>query len=178
MFTHYHPKGKKRNIREHLKEWRARGQVDTASIYLTIVTRRYRKWLKNPLKWNTDRSQQIDKKYFHFESLSNLDDDVHFKTPANGEFYRSRSKRRIRPNEELSETEDDVTEDWLMIKHEEVTTHTLTFLTSDSGRFHRLYTKRNPIHETLGSFRESEINLKEINISRNLSSVSPILTKT
>ena len=37
-----------------------------------------------------------------------------------GEFYRSRSKRRIRPNEELSETEDEVAEDWLMVKHEEV----------------------------------------------------------
>ena len=44
-----------------------------------------------------------------------------FKTPANGEFYRSRSKRSIKPQETLSETEDDVTEDWLMIKHEEVT---------------------------------------------------------
>ena len=49
-----------------------------------------------------------------------------FKTPANGEFYRSRSKRRIRAHEELSETEDDVTEDWLMIKHEEVPEHGLT----------------------------------------------------
>jgi len=42
-----------------------------------------------------------------------------FKAPANGEFYRSRSKRRIRPGEELSESEDDVSEDWLMKKHEE-----------------------------------------------------------
>ena len=43
-----------------------------------------------------------------------------FKVPSNGEFYRSRSKRQIKPQENLSETEDEVSEDWLMIKHEEV----------------------------------------------------------
>src|SRR5262245_34299477 len=35
-----------------------------------------------------------------------------FKVPGHGEFYRSRSKRRVQPQEVLSETEDEVTEDW------------------------------------------------------------------
>jgi hypothetical protein len=43
-----------------------------------------------------------------------------FKVPPSGEFYRSRTKRRMQPQENLSETEDEVSEDWLMIKHEEV----------------------------------------------------------
>ena len=62
----------------------------------------------------------FDRKYINALVCINFRKRRTFKTPANGEFYRSRSKRRILANEELSETEDDVTEDWLMIKHEEV----------------------------------------------------------
>jgi len=61
---------------------------------------------------------ELDRKYIPLFNLHRKRRT--FKTPTNGEFYRSRSKRKILPHEDLSETEDDVTEDWLMIKHEEV----------------------------------------------------------
>jgi len=80
-----------------------------------------------------------------------------FKAPAIGEFYRSRSKRRIGPNEELSETEDEVSEDWLIVKHEEVPSKDINFIAHivDSRRFYRLHFTRNPLHETLGPLRQS-----------------------
>jgi len=118
VFSHYQPKGKKRSVREYLKSGEPEDRFHntlkyTDNSYVPQV-------IEKPTEVEYRPIPEIDKKYTSLPTVLTVRRRRTFKTPANGEFFRSRSKRRIRPNEELSETEDDVTEDWLMIKHEEV----------------------------------------------------------